>query len=232
MAKLSELITTAKFETTLPVLKQKIQYRPFLVKEQKALLQAQVDENVETAINTVKSVLTNCTFEKVNIEKLTSTDIEWLMLQIRAKSVGEDINMNLTCAACNNTQPHSVTINDIKITEAKTGITNPIKLETGLYVEVELPGLTQAMAMGDKDSTEVVAKCIKSIIHGDEIISSENVSLSELVDFVESMTNDMLTKIIEYIDSTPKLYIQIDTVCTKCGAPIVAEVKGVMDFLG
>jgi len=232
MTKLSELITTAKFETKLPVSKQIIQFRPFLVKEQKALLQAQMDESVATAILTIQSVLSSCTFGVANVENMSSTDIEWLMLQIRAKSVGEEINMNLTCPHCGNIQQHSASIADVKVSEQKQSVTNPIMLEPGLYVDVQVPNIKQAMTFEKKDSVEVVASCIKSIIHGDEIISSENVELAELVEFVESMTNKMLTQVVEYIDSAPTLSLSISAKCEKCEKLIETEVKGVMGFLG
>ena len=205
-------IATPTFELELPSTGQTIEYRPFLVKEEKILLYALESESQKQISNAVKTVIKNCIKTKgIKVEKLPTFDIEYLFLNIRGKSVGEDIEVGLICPDDGET---TVTVNinveDIEVQKDK-GHDTQIKLNDELMIEMRYPSLTQFVkdnfdteSEADR-SFDLIATCIDKVYSEEEVWETANCTKKELMDFVEGMNSTQFKKIEDFFTSMPKL---------------------------
>jgi hypothetical protein len=191
-------ISTPIYELELPSTGQLIQYRPFLVKEEKLLVIALESEDTKQITTAIKSVIKNCILTKnIKVEILPTFDIEYLFLNIRGKSVGEEIEVNVFCPDDGETQvPIKLNLDDIKVQKNKEH-TNRIKLDDNIMMEMKYPSLDQFIKNNfdftDKNamdqSFDLIASCIGKIFTEDEVWDSSDVSKKELNEFLESMNS-------------------------------------------
>ena len=231
------------YELELPLSKKKIKYRPYLVKEQKALMMAMESSDAKTIQHNVREILTVCTLSKdVDINELPIVDIEYYFLQLRAKSVSE---ISESKYRCNNEVEDKVCGN---IMEAKIDLTQiqPVQSE---YVDPEIQ-LTDTITVKMKyppfklikdsvemeDITEVtfnmLAQSIEYVYDGEQFHYAKEVSVEELVDFIEQLNQEQFEKLEKFFNSIPKLSKRIDMTCSKCGFEHHLEVEGLESFFG
>jgi hypothetical protein len=231
------------YELELPLSKKKIKYRPYLVKEQKALMMAMESSDAKTIQHNVREILTVCTLSKdVDIDELPIVDIEYYFLQLRAKSVSE---ISESKYRCNNEVEDKVCGN---IMEAKIDLTQiqPVQSE---YVDPEIQ-LTDTITVKMKyppfklikdsvemeDITEVtfnmLAQSIEYVYDGEQFHYAKEVSVEELVDFIEQLNQEQFEKLEKFFNSIPKLSKRIDMTCSKCGFEHHLEVEGLESFFG
>ena len=188
-------IVTPTYELELPSTGKKIKYRPFLVKEEKLLVLALETENTKDISNAIKTVLKNCIQTRgVKVENLPTFDIEYLFLNIRGKSVGEDVEVNLISPDDEVTEvPVTINIDDIQIQKSEDH-TNKIKLDDDLMMEMKYPSLDQFIKsnfdFGDEvsmdQSFELIATCIDKIYNEDEVWATADCTKKEVKEFLES----------------------------------------------
>ena len=163
-------IVTPTHELVVPSTKKKIKYRPFLVKEQKILIIAMESQDEVQILDAIKTLLKNCIISRVKIDDLALFDIEYLFLQIRARSISEELKLKITCPDDGETQVDvSFLANDVNV-EVPDGHTNIIKLGNDITLEMRYPNLAYFSAVNfagdDVDPYDLVAQCIKlSLIH-------------------------------------------------------------------
>ena len=187
-------ISTPTYELTLPSSNRKIKYRPFLVKEEKVLIIAMESQDTKQIARAVKDVLTKCILTKgIKVEKLATFDIEYLFLNVRGKSVGEHIEVMVTCPDDEKTQvPMSINIDDIKI-QTEDSHTTDIKLDDTYTLKMKYPSLTEFIKnnfdnMSDlnvDDTFDLIASCIDQVYTEEESWSHQECTKKELSDFVE-----------------------------------------------
>ena len=207
-------ITTPSYELELPSTGKRIKYRPFLVKEEKLLVLALETENTKDISTAIKTVLKNCIQSRgVKIDKLPTFDIEFLFLNIRGKSVGEEIEVNLIAPDDEVTSvPVTINIDDIKISKKKDH-TNKIKLDESLMMEMKYPSLDEFVKNnfdfdGEVDmdqSFDLIASCIDKIYNEEEVWSTADCTKKEVKDFLEQMNSLQFKEIESFFDSMPKL---------------------------
>ena len=208
-------ITTPSYELELPSTGKKIKYRPFLVKEEKLLVLALETEDTKQISTAIKTVLKSCIQSRgVKVDKLPTFDIEYLFLNIRGKSVGEDIEVNLIAPDDEVTEvPMVINIDDIKIQKDENH-NNIIKLDDNLSVQMNYPSLTQFVESnfdiasrhsGVEQSLDVVMSCISQVYTADEAWDASDYSKKELKDFVEQMNSKQFKEVEEFFDTMPKL---------------------------
>ena len=207
-------IATPTYELELPSTGKKIKYRPFLVKEEKLLVLALESEDTKQISTAIKAVLKNCIQTRgVKVDNLPTFDIEYLFLNIRGKSVGEEIEVNLIAPDDKVTSvPVIINIDDIKISKKK-GHTNKIKLDTSLMMEMKYPSLDEFVKNnfdfnGEVDmdqSFDLIASCIDKIYSEDEVWSTADCTKKEVKDFLEQMNSLQFKEIETFFDSMPKL---------------------------
>ena len=234
-------IETPTYELKLPSSNKKVKYRPFLVKEEKVLIIALESKDQTTITHAVKEVLKKCVLTKgVDVDNLPTFDIEYLFLNIRAKSIGEDIKLTVTCPDDNETKV-SVTIyvDEIKVIKPK-GHTKDIVLDDKLTLRMKYPSLNQfiennfstddeAETMVDK-TFKVIADCMDTIFTGEDAWEAKDYTPQERMDFVEQLSSSQYKKVENFFSTMPKLSHKIEVVNpnTKKKGSVVLE--GLVDF--
>ena len=207
-------IATPTYELELPSTGQSIQYRPFLVKEEKVLVIALESEDNKQITSAIKAVLKSCVLTKgIKVEQLPTFDIEFLFLNIRGKSVGEEIEVNLIAPDDGETSvPVTINIDEIKVKTKKEHDKN-IKLDNSLMMEMKYPSLDQFIAnnfdMGGENaldqSFELIATCIDKIYNEEEVWECGDVTKKEMTEFLEQMNSTQFKSIEEFFNTMPKL---------------------------
>ena len=207
-------IATPTYELELPSNGKTIQYRPFLVKEEKLLVIALESEDTKQITTAIKAVIKACIKTKgVKVEALPTFDIEYLFLNIRGKSVGEELDVNIICPDDEKTQVKvQINLDDIKCHHTE-GHTNKIELEGGLMMEMKYPSLDQFIKsnfdMNEKNqmdqSFDLIASCIDKVYSEEEVWATEDCTKKELKEFLESMNSAQFKGIEKFFESMPKL---------------------------
>tara|TARA_B100001250_G_scaffold405253_1_gene422466 strand:+ start:5275 stop:5994 length:720 start_codon:yes stop_codon:yes gene_type:complete len=234
-------IHTAEYELQLPSNGKKIKYRPFLVKEEKILILSLETEDQKQITNAVKQVLKNCVITKgIKIDQLPSFDIEYLFLNIRGKSVGESIELLVTCGDDGKTEvPVAVAIDEILV-ETSDDHSPDVQLDDNYSVRMKYPSMNQFIETNfnqDSDdavdqSFEIIASCIDSVYNDEEVFAASECTKKELKEWVESLTSSQFAKIEGFFETMPKLThtLEVTNPNTKKKNTIVLE--GLTDFFG
>ena len=234
-------IATPSYELELPSSGKKIKYRPFLVKEEKLLVLALESEDTKEISTAIKAVLKSCIQTRgVKVEQLPTFDIEYLFLNIRGKSVGEEIEVNLICPDDEETTvPVTINIDDIKIQKDKSH-NKQVKLDDNLMMELKYPSLDQFIKNnfdfgenpGIDQSFELIATCIDKIYNEEEVWATSDCTKKEIVDFLEQMNSKQFKEIEKFFTTMPKLSHEVDITNpnTKVKSTIVLE--GLSSFFG
>ena len=234
-------IATPTYELELPSTGKTIEYRPFLVKEEKLLVIALESEDTKQITTAIKAVLRNCILTKgVKVEALPTFDIEFLFLNIRGKSVGEDLEVNILCPDDGKTSvPVSINLDDIVVQKSENH-TNQIKLDTKIMMEMKYPSLDEFIKnnfdFNDTNqmdqSFKLIASCIDKIYTEDDVWASEDCTKKEMNDFLESMNSQQFKEIEAFFTTMPKLShtIKVKNPETKVESDVVLE--GLASFFG
>ncbi len=225
-------IATPTYTLTIPSTKKRVKYRPFLVKEQKLLILAMENEDQEQILDAITNTIKACLITNVDMATLALFDIEYLFLQIRARSISEEIEMRVTCADDGETTVDvKFMVDDVKVNFPK-GHTNIIELDNDLTIEMQYPDLdyfAKINFMDEKvDEYELVAKCIKRVYVGEDDFTSD--SLDESKEWVEGLTNNQFEKIQSFFETMPTLrhVLKVKNPKTKVVNEVVLE--GLSDF--
>jgi len=207
-------IATPTFELEIPSIKKTIKYRPFLVKEEKVLILAMESEDPKQIAESVKTVITNCILTKgIKVADLATFDIEYMFLNIRGKSVGENIDVLITCPDDNQTQvPVSIDIDDIQVIYNEKH-TRDIKLDSEYTLRMRYPSMqefiknnfSQTANVSVDDTFDMIASCIEQVYSEEESWASSDVTKKELLDFVEQFTSKQFKEIEKFFETMPKL---------------------------
>lgn len=234
------------FEITLPLSKKTIKYRPFLVKEEKLLLIAQEANDETTIINTIKQIVTNCCLDKIDVNKMPILDLEFFFLNLRARSVGEIIELQYKCnnnitddsgnvKKCNHINPLSINLFDIK-PEISAEHSNKIDLGNDLGIVMTYPNFhiitNNTKGPGIEIIMSIIANCVEYIYDKDDIYYAKDVNKKEIEEFIESLSRDQFAKIQHFFETIPKLNKTVEFVCKKCGYTENIVVEGLQSFFG
>lgn len=206
-------LNTPTYELVIPSTKKKVKYRPFFVKEEKILLLALESEDDVEIANAIKEIITACVLTKgFKVEELATFDIEYVFLNIRAKSVGEIIEMVVTCPDDRKTEvPLRINIDDIKV-QFPEDHSNQIKLSDDLWIEMKYPNIdTFAVKEESVDDTfRLVASSIKKIYNDEDVWDESTTSIEEFTSFVETMNSKQFAEIQKFFDTMPSLRHTVD----------------------
>jgi len=234
-------IVTPTYELELPSTKETIKYRPFLVKEEKVLVLALESEDTKQITTAIKAVLKSCVQTKgIKVEQLPTFDIEFLFLNIRGKSVGEETELKIT-APDDGVTSISVTLSldDIRVQETE-GHSKQIKLDDNLMMEMKYPSLEQFIKsnfdFNDENnmqkSFELIGSCVDKIYSDEEVWSASDCTKKEIIDFLEQMNSLQFKKIESFFETMPKLShtIKVRNPVTKVESDVTLE--GLSSFFG
>lgn len=222
-----------KYTCILPSDGREIEYRPFLVKEQKVLLLAQEQEDDAAMFRAVQDLITNVC-EDVKSETLPVIDMEWLFLKIRSKSVGETANIKLSCTdpKCDGTGEAVVNLDDVEVVGDQPE--SKIMLNDEIGIEMRYPRVSDVNQVQGKDQAtqtlEMLKNSIVKIFDEENVYPTADASTNELNEFVEGLTMQQLEKITSYFDSIPSLQLDVESKCTTCGRELKTTAKGINSF--
>lgn len=232
-------IVTPTYELELPSTEEKIQYRPFLVKEEKLLVIALESEDTKQITTAIKTVIKNCIVTKnIKVEDLPTFDIEFLFLNIRGKSVGEELEVNIICPDDGETQVAvKINLDSIKVQKNEEH-TKRIKIDGNIMMEMKYPSLDQFIKtnfdFNEKNameqSFELIGSCIDKIFTEDEAWSTSDVTKKELVDFLESMNSSQFKDIEKFFETMPKLSHKIKVKNPKTEVENEVVLEGLASF--
>tara|TARA_S200000501_G_scaffold373509_1_gene420812 strand:- start:12 stop:731 length:720 start_codon:yes stop_codon:yes gene_type:complete len=234
-------IATPTYSLVLPSLEKEINYRPFLVKEEKLLVLALESEDTKQITTAIKAVLKSCVLTKgIKVESLPTFDIEFLFLNIRGKSVGETIDVNIICPDDEKTSVKiEIDLDDIKVIKTEDH-SNKVQLDKNLMMELKYPSLEEFIKnnFDFKDenamdqSFKLIASCIDKIYNEEEVWVASDCTKKEITDFLESMNSSQFKKIENFFATMPKLShtIKVTNPNTKVENEVVLE--GLASFFG
>ena len=232
------IVETPRYELTLPSTDKVVQYRPFLVIEEKVLLVAMESNNNNQIINATKEILNACTFEKIDVEKLPIFDIEYIFLQIRAKSVGEIAKFKILCPDDKSTYANvEVDLTKVNV-EVDDKHTNNVVIDENkkLGIVFNYPTLEMTKAGFDIDETDIdtlfdiMILSIEHIYEGDKIYPAKDSTKEELKTFLESLPQKTFEKIKTFFETMPQLRHSIEVTNSKTKVKSTIELKGIRDF--
>ena len=227
-------IATPTYELTLPSTGKAVQYRPFLVKEEKLLVIALESEDNKQITTAIKAVLRACVLTKgIKVESLPTFDIEFLFLNIRGKSVGEELDVNIICPDDETTEVGvKIYLDDIEV-QRDENHTNQIKLDDNLMMEMKYPSLDEFIKnnfdFNDKNqmdqSFQLIASCIDKIYTEDEVWATADCTKKEVNEFLEGMNSNQFKEIETFFTTMPKLShtIKVKNPNTKVESEVVLE---------
>jgi len=231
-------IDTPRYELTLPSQDIKVQYRPFLVKEEKILLMAMESKDNNEIITATKDIINTCTFEQLDIDKLPMFDIEYLLLQIRAKSIGEISKFKVICP------DDKQTMTDVEIDLSKIEVqvddehTNKIVIDENrnLGLVLNYPSLEITKAGFDVNNANVdttfnvISACIDHIFEGDKTFPAKDSTKEELKSFLEELPQSAFLNIRKFFDTMPQLRHEVEVTNPKTNVKSKVTFKGLQDF--
>jgi hypothetical protein len=227
-------IATPTYELEVPSSKKKVKYRPFLVKEEKILIIAMESEDSNQIANAVKNVISNCILTRgIKVEELSTFDIEYLFLNIRGKSVGEEVEVLVTCPDDNETQvPTTINLDDIQV-EVSEEHSRDIKLDDTLVLRMKYPSMNEFIKnnfsmggnIGIDETFDLISSCIEQIYSEEESWSAADSTKKELNEFLEQLSSKQFKEIEKFFDTMPKLShtIKIKNPKTNVESEVVLE---------
>ena len=237
-------IATPTYELVLPSTGKTIKYRPFLVKEEKILILALESQSTKEITNAIKQVLKDCIVTKgIKIEELPTFDIEFIFLNVRGKSVGESLDLIITCGDDGETQvPVTVFIDQIKVEEDPEH-KRDIQLDTDLVLRMKYPSLDQFIKTNFDFSSEqssssidrsfdIISSCIDVIFNAEESWSAADSTKKELTDWIETLTPNQFKEIEKFFDTMPRLSHTVKVINPKTEVESVVKLEGLTSFFG
>ena len=232
-------IATPTYELELPSTGQTIKYRPFLVREEKLLVLALESEDTKQITSAIKTVIKNCIETKgIKVEALPTFDIEYLFLNIRGKSVGEDIEVNIICPDDEETTvPIKILVDDIQV-QKNSEHDKRIKVDESIMMEMKYPSLDQFIKSNfdfSADNTmdqsfELIGSCIDKIYTEDEVWSSADVTKKEIMEFLDQMNSSQFKQIEKFFETMPKLSHKVKVKNPKTEVESEVVLEGLSSF--
>ncbi len=231
------ILETPMHSCVLPSSQERIEFRPFLVGEQKLLMIAQESDDQNTQVREMIRLINACS-DDVNAEKLPTVDLEYLFLQIRIKSVGETSDITMKCDECEAENSITVDLESSKVKQEKE-VSNVVKLTDDISVELQFATYNAMKGLNISDqeaSTEeafqLMNRCIVSVIQGDAVHTRDDFSEKDLDKFINSMSVDMFEGVQEYLASAPTLSVLAEFKCKSCNHQQTTELEGIGNFFG
>jgi hypothetical protein len=219
------------YAVVIPSTKQKVNIRPFTVQEEKLLLMARQSENADDSINTIKQIITNCIVEPIDVDKLATFDIEYLFVKLRAKSVGEIVELDYKAPDSNENIKFKINLDEIEV-KYKPNHSTKFLITDEVGVVMRYPTLGELKqiendAFADNSVTNILSKCIDKIYDNETVYS--DYTDSDLKEFINSLPIESMTKIREFFETMPSLEHHT-VIKNKNGKDIDIELKGINNF--
>ena len=229
-------IDTPTYQTNLPSTGQEVQFRPFLVKEQKIIMIAQESNDEKEVTDALMRLVQACTFNKVDVQNSPTFDVEYLFLKIRAKSAGESVDIRVTCEDDGvTTVPIKINLDEIRLQVSDNH--NPvIQLNEQVKMILRYPTLSDVSRVGDPStgdgSFRLMYRCIHEIHYDDQVFSRVDISDKEIEEFVDQLTSGQFESITNFFQTMPKLSHTVEVTNPNTNVKNEVVLEGLQSFLG
>ena len=229
-------LETPTYTLLMPSTDEEIKFRPFLVKEQKRMLMAQESEDSTEMVDAVNQLIQDCTFNKVDTKKIAMFDAEYIFLQIRSKSVGSKVDVQVTCPDDKETKvPVNIDLDDIKVAMMEEH-TNEIQLTDEIKIVFKYPLLDTFTKYTKSSDTakmifDLTADCIEEVHFNDEVTNKVDMSKKELDEFLESLSTEQFGMLVKFFETMPRLRHRIEVTNPKTEVTSEVMLEGIQSFL-
>lgn len=227
------VIETPTFEIELPHTKETAKFRPFLVKEEKLLVMANESGEEQDMIRATQQIITNCSFGKIDGEKLPIFALQKMFLDLRAQSISNTIELSLKCGSCDASHNHKILIRELQITENPEH-SKKIKISDDIFIDMEYPNAFEIQKLFKSTNTnemyEIMSKCIHVVYQGDEIFNAYESSDQEKQNWLESLTLEQFVEFRKFFETMPVLEYIVNFKCGNCGRPNYLDFNGYQNF--
>lgn len=231
------MVNTARYSVFLPGCGKDVEYRPFFVKEQKVIMQAAESEDPAQISTATADMIKACTFEKLEVDDLTSSDVEYLLLKIRTKSVGENAKVTLKCQSCDHPIEHQINLDAIEPTGSETGEVK-VQVNDSIGVCFRMPTIgklrkfmTTAGGRAEDTVLATIAAAVDYVYDADQVYPSSDQTPEEIIQFMESLNAEQFGKVQTSFDEFPRLVHEVEYKCDQCGNDNKITLGGIGDFL-
>ena len=229
-------LETPTYTLLMPSTDEEIKFRPFLVKEQKRMLMAQESNDSNEMVDAVNQLIQDCTFNKVDTKKIAMFDAEYIFLQIRSKSVGSKVDVQVTCPDDKETKvPVNIDLDDIKVAMMEEH-TNEIQLTPEIKIVFKYPLLSTFTKYTKSSDTakmifDLTADCIEEVHFNDEVTNKVDMSKKELDEFLESLSTEQFGMLVKFFETMPRLRHRIEVTNPKTEVTSEVMLEGIQSFL-
>jgi hypothetical protein len=230
------IINTAKYEVELPLSKMTVEYRPYLVKEEKVLMMAMESRDEKQILRATQDIIEACTFDKIRARDLPTAELELLFLKLRAKSVGETSKVGHKCKSCEADNELIIDLNEIQIDQSS--VVNPkVMITDEVGVMLKYPTTDDInKIIGTKDKSEIdatfsiITSCIDAIFDKENVYEASSIERKDINEFVESLSSQQFEKIKQFFEGMPKLKKDVSFTCSSCGTHNELVLEGLQNF--
>lgn len=232
----SAILSTPKFDLKLPTSGKRVEYRPFLVKEEKTLLIASESKSERDMYMAMRDIIAACTFNKIDVEKMPIVDLEYVFLKIRSKSVGETAKPLMPCKECKTKNEIVVNLNEVEPVQ-DAGHTSKIDIGNSIIVEMRYPTYEDVHVVGVAEANSdieqafgMISVCIDKIHTPNETFNVSDLEQSEINDFVGNLTQNQFGKLTDFFKTMPHLHAEVPYKCSKCNHEESVQLRSLRDF--
>ena len=228
-------LNSVKYDLFLPGLGKTVEFRPYLVKEEKILMMALESQDQKQILNAVVDIIDACVFDDIDVKKLAVFDVELLFITLRSKSVGEGVYINMKCSECETENPVSIALDEINVptvdNESKT-----LMITDNVGVTLRYPSFQDVQKQKPEEMEtmdgvlKLLASCIETIFDAEEVHDTKDLKQSEVLEFVEQMNNNQFQSISEFFNDMPSLRSVVHFKCANCGHENEIELRGIQSF--
>lgn len=221
----------------IPSTKSKVAFRPFLVGEHKSMMLALATEDTDTIVNAIKELVHTCSSGKVNPETLSTFDLEYLFLKLRAKSIGDNVSLSIECGRCEKDIPFKINIDEIEV-DFSTKIDNKIQISPSIGVVMRYPSLAETIKLYEKTPldeillAEIAGNCITDVWNEEEMVSTKDYNREVLDEFLNTLTIEQLKKLTQFVLLTPSVKMNKVITCPHCKTDNKVLIEGIENFFG
>jgi hypothetical protein len=226
-------LNTPKYNLNVPSSGKDVEYRPYLVREEKILMIAMESEDTKQMSTALLSIIDSCT-EGLDIKNMAMFDVEYIFAKLRAKSVGETSEVSVKCEKCEADNKATISLDSVSVTDMPT---TKIELTPTTGLIMRFPSMKAYEDIENKKTTSnvdkifsVIVSCIQSIYDGEELFDADSHTKAELGEFIESLNSEQFKKVQEFLDAMPQAYVMLDYICEACGEHHNSELKGMANF--
>jgi hypothetical protein len=237
------------FELTLPSTGATIKYRPFLVKEQKILLLAMESQDQKSVLTAIKQIVNNCAIDEIDTSKIPTFDLEYFFMRLRAKSIGETIDLKLrhptgfnsNVQECDGITDAKLNLLEVDVVKSE-GHTDKIILdeETGIGIKLKYPNVSMAIEASKSNegknqmdvASDAIINSIEYIFDNENVYKKEDYTKKELLEFIENLNQDQYLKLTKFFELMPKLKHKVKWTCQKCNCDDEITMEGLQNFFG